>query len=182
MSDAKSPPDLSMDEILASIRRIIAEDDHAPAAQSAASGEPLCLVANGDDDILELTEAIDDSGNVRRLVTPVASPAAAEHEEPEPETGEVVTAAEPTGADDSGLIAEPVVLAASASFAQLATLPPLSSAEPQEPTVGGRPLEDVVSELLRPLLRTWLDENLPALVERLVKAEIARITERSRTA
>jgi cell pole-organizing protein PopZ len=32
-----------------------------------------------------------------------------------------------------------------------------------------------VQELLRPLLQTWLDENLPRIVERLVQAEIARI-------
>ena len=40
----------------------------------------------------------------------------------------------------------------------------------------GRTLEDFISELLRPMLKTWLDENLPAMVERLVRAEIERVS------
>lgn len=38
-----------------------------------------------------------------------------------------------------------------------------------------RTLEDLVSEMLRPMLKDWLDDNLPSLVERLVKAEIERV-------
>ncbi|WP_175493980.1 DUF2497 domain-containing protein [Microvirga guangxiensis] len=37
-------------------------------------------------------------------------------------------------------------------------------------------VEDLMKEMLRPMLKAWLDENLPALVERLVKAEIERVT------
>jgi uncharacterized protein len=40
----------------------------------------------------------------------------------------------------------------------------------------GRTLEDLVRELLRPMLKTWLDDNLPSLVERLVRAEIERVS------
>jgi cell pole-organizing protein PopZ len=40
----------------------------------------------------------------------------------------------------------------------------------------GRTLEDFIGELLRPMLKTWLDENLPAMVERLVRAEIERVS------
>jgi cell pole-organizing protein PopZ len=39
-----------------------------------------------------------------------------------------------------------------------------------------RTLEDLVTEMLRPLLKTWLDDNLPGLVERLVRAEIERVS------
>jgi uncharacterized protein len=39
-----------------------------------------------------------------------------------------------------------------------------------------RTLEDLVREMLRPLLKSWLDDNLPALVERLVRAEIERVS------
>ena len=39
-----------------------------------------------------------------------------------------------------------------------------------------RTLEDLVREMLRPLLKTWLDDNLPSLVERLVRAEIERVS------
>jgi cell pole-organizing protein PopZ len=38
-----------------------------------------------------------------------------------------------------------------------------------------RPIEDVVREMLRPMLRLWLDDNLPTIVERLVRAEIERV-------
>ena len=40
----------------------------------------------------------------------------------------------------------------------------------------GRTLQDLVRELLRPMLKSWLDDNLPTLVERLVLAEIERMT------
>ena len=46
-------------------------------------------------------------------------------------------------------------------------------------TRGGPTLEDMVREELRPLLKTWLDTNLPALVERLVRAEIERVVGRA---
>jgi cell pole-organizing protein PopZ len=39
-----------------------------------------------------------------------------------------------------------------------------------------RTLEDLVKEMLRPMLKAWLDDNLPALVERIVKAEIERVS------
>ena len=38
-----------------------------------------------------------------------------------------------------------------------------------------RTLEDLVKEMLKPMLKTWLDDNLPAMVERLVRAEIERV-------
>ena len=39
-----------------------------------------------------------------------------------------------------------------------------------------RTLEDLVKEMLRPLLKVWLDDNLPGLVERIVRAEIERVS------
>jgi cell pole-organizing protein PopZ len=39
-----------------------------------------------------------------------------------------------------------------------------------------RTLEDLVREMLRPMLKVWLDDNLPGLVERLVRAEIERVS------
>jgi cell pole-organizing protein PopZ len=43
-----------------------------------------------------------------------------------------------------------------------------------------RTLEDLVKEMLRPMLKSWLDDNLPGLVERIVKAEIERVSRGSR--
>src|SRR5690606_25132260 len=42
-------------------------------------------------------------------------------------------------------------------------------------TNNARTLEDLVKEMLRPMLKSWLDDNLPTLVERIVKAEIERV-------
>jgi cell pole-organizing protein PopZ len=42
----------------------------------------------------------------------------------------------------------------------------------------GNPLEDMIREMLRPLLKQWLDEHLPAMIDEHVKREIARITGR----
>ncbi|WP_244595477.1 PopZ family protein [Bosea lathyri] len=38
-----------------------------------------------------------------------------------------------------------------------------------------RTLEDLVKDMLKPMLKTWLDDNLPTMVERLVRAEIERV-------
>ena len=43
-------------------------------------------------------------------------------------------------------------------------------------TQNARTLEDLVREMLRPMLKTWLDDNLPGMVERLVRAEIERVS------
>ena len=43
-------------------------------------------------------------------------------------------------------------------------------------TQNARTLEDLVTEMMRPMLKTWLDDNLPGLVERIVKAEIERVS------
>ncbi len=45
--------------------------------------------------------------------------------------------------------------------------------------VATRTLEEVVMELLKPMLKAWLDENLPPLVERLVKREIVKLGHRN---
>ena len=43
-------------------------------------------------------------------------------------------------------------------------------------TQNGRTIEDLVKDMLRPMLKNWLDDNLPGLVERLVRAEIERVS------
>ena len=45
---------------------------------------------------------------------------------------------------------------------------------------GERQLQDMAQELLRPMLKQWLDSNLPPLVERLVREEIERVARRGR--
>ncbi|RYE51721.1 MAG: DUF2497 domain-containing protein, partial [Rhizobiaceae bacterium] len=43
-----------------------------------------------------------------------------------------------------------------------------------------RSYDDIAAELLRPMLQEWLDENLPTLVERLVREEIERVARGNR--
>ncbi|WP_432643861.1 PopZ family protein [Pannonibacter phragmitetus] len=42
-------------------------------------------------------------------------------------------------------------------------------------SANARTLEDLVKEMLRPMLKSWLDQNLPVMVERLVRQEIERV-------
>ena len=143
-----------MDEILASIRRILAEDEHAVAHPPARS-----RAAN---DVLDLTEVLNDDGTVRHI-----APAALMAPEPPPALpdGRIEPAApRPEGtAPQPRLVSDAASNAVAASFARLASI------------TRGEELDDLVRETLRPMLQAWLDENLPALVERLVKAEIARV-------
>jgi cell pole-organizing protein PopZ len=159
MSDDKSSPEPSMEEILASIRRILAEDE--------GGVRPMARRARATADVLDLTEAIGEDGTVRHI-----EPIARQRETAAPAVlpdGRVEPVPpRPEGASGR-LLSEPVSSAVSASLARL-------DAAPREAKRDAEPaLDDLVRETLRPLLQAWLDENLPALVERLVQAEIAHV-------
>jgi len=66
--------------------------------------------------------------------------------------------------------------AAAAAGASMGALVQVLSQRQTQIFRGGPTLEDIVREELRPLLKTWLDENLPQLVERAVRTEIERVT------
>ncbi len=177
MSDQASQ-EPTMEEILASIRRIISEDD-APAGEAAAEEEPVAAAEpvhapeipaveeEEDDGVLELTDKVETVGDLD-----VYAPAAAE-EEPEPVHAPepVAFAAEPEPPPvppGAGLVGDPAANAAAAHFGSLSS----HLLMPRD----GRTLEDVVRELLRPLLKQWLDDNLPRITEEQVKAEVERIS------
>ena len=66
--------------------------------------------------------------------------------------------------------------AAIAAFGRLETIPRKQPAGPELPLgAGGRTLEEMVRDALHPLLRAWLDDHLPDIVERLVREEIQRV-------
>jgi cell pole-organizing protein PopZ len=162
-----------MEEILASIRRIISEDD-APVADAEAEPEEVVAEAapapeiptvpdDEDDGVLELTDKVETLGDLD-----VYTPAAAE-EEPEPDVeAEAFVEPEYIPQPGEGLVGDPAAAAAAAAFGALSS----SILMPKD----GRTLEDVVRELLRPLLKQWLDTNLPTIVETQVKAEVERIS------
>jgi cell pole-organizing protein PopZ len=170
MSDNNQEP--TMEEILASIRRIISEDD-APAEEEAAPAAvaaplPVLDEPAAEDDILELTDRIDEPMDeevpldmndleVIEPFEPVFPPGPRVEELP---------AFEPI-APDEHLVGAPAASSAASSFGALERSILMPAA--------GRTLEDVVREMLRPMLKAWLDENLPSIVEAQVSAEVERI-------
>src|SRR5262249_59955532 len=88
-----------------------------------------------------------------------------------PAPAERSTPAEPAATEQRAtserLLSPATTVALDAAFNTLA-----QTAQPRR----GRTLEELVSELMRPMLKTWLDENLPAIVERLGRAENERIS------
>lgn len=173
MSD-QSSQEPTMEEILASIRRIISEDD-APAEPEAAPAPPPApepvYEAPVEDDVLELTDPISPVPEPEPVESvgdlDVYSPAA-----PEPEPAPVYTPPAPAPAFNRDEVADNLVGDHAAGLAASA-FGSLSSAllMPKD----ARTLEDVVRELLRPLLKEWLDQNLPRIVEAKVEEEVHRI-------
>ena len=176
-----------MEDILASIRRILNEDEVAPASPEAAppapTSAPLAPNAGGsggseDDGVLVLDEAM--------LVTPPPVSGAV----PEPpvmapmmaEPALVAMASPPVVATPgpvtgAGLLAPESAAAAASSVGAL--LRTISEERSSLVHRGGPTIEDLVREELRPLLKMWLDQHLPPLVERLVRQEIERVTGRA---
>jgi len=155
-----------MEDILASIRRILSEDE-APAAggQSKPTPAPTSGVGAGQaasDGVLVLDQSMMVSDPAREA-EPVVAPAP-------PPIG--IPAAE---LPPPGLVAPEAAAAAASSVGSLVRT--LSERRVQV-RADGPTIEDVVREELRPLLKAWLDANLPPLVERLVRAEIERVVGR----
>ena len=167
MADAPTTaPEPSMEEILASIRRIISDDKEEPPSPPE---EPL-----------ELTQELQDDGSVVDLAEPEPEPEPEPPPPPPPPPPVVEPVIEPT----PPLVSEHVATEAASSLHTLANtveIEELSSA-PRNSYIGNgaRTLEDMVLELMRPLLRQWLDQNLPPIVDRLVQKEIERISRRSK--
>jgi cell pole-organizing protein PopZ len=155
MADAQEPPvagqEPSMEEILASIRKIITDETPAPEANGATQ------------EVVELTQVVQDDGSVVDIKN---------EPPPEPPPPEPPLAAEPTVDKAAHALSS---LERTVEIERLASIPhtitPLGN--------GMRTLEDMVIELMRPLLKDWLDQNLPATVDRLVQKEIERISRKA---
>lgn len=183
----------SMEEILASIRRIIS-DDEVKAAEAKAQPKPdddiSALLAGAaavhdpaaaqpkpvEDDVLDLgaeaslvTEspiAVSPPANDAQDVEFVEpAPVAVAPAEPAPPVQLVPPAPQP-GLDMAQLLSDQASNSVASAFGQLANTVLTNNA---------RTLEDLVKDMLKPMLKSWLDDNLPAMVERLVRAEIERV-------
>jgi cell pole-organizing protein PopZ len=190
MPDAKSHSEPSMEEIIASISRVIAEDIH-PGRRRVGEvqlGGKVPPVPREGGDVLELTQVVNEDGSVRRITprvaakaAPLADPVMASGSPAVNVTGRIepqVHVASESTLDPvrERLLSTATAGAAAAAFAQLGALPRDRHRERELPPDGAeRTLGDVVREMLRPMLQSWLDEHLPGIVERLVREEIARV-------
>jgi cell pole-organizing protein PopZ len=173
----------SMEDILASIRRIIADDQEAMDSGEAFEPMSAPIVSSPLKTVLDLTE---------RHVQPLRSESGLAGDG----FSQVKNFAADDGAQDFGegllstlLGKDPVSESAAPQVqAQVVSTNTLLSAQASASIAGSfdklsstlmpsrsQALEDLMKEMLRPMLKTWLDQNLPALVERLVQAEIERI-------
>ena len=184
---AANASDPSMEEILASIRRIL-DDDEVPALSADGAG-PVPV----DDDVLLLDQSMmvpaaeptqPASMDLARLPAHTVPPAPEPHaadlpvlESPMPEvsrTQEPGPALSPATLPE--LIAPETAAAAASSVGTLVRT--LAAGRATQIYGGGPTLEDMVRAELRPMLKQWLDEYLPPLVERLVRTEIERVVSR----
>src|SRR5271170_4188494 len=177
MSEAKGQQhEPSMEEILASIRRIIAEDGDTAAPPAAAKPTEKSPEEPPQEEVLELTEVVEPDGSVVSLAA-AAAERAAEAQPPAPEP--MVQTEEPLRRPElvpppAPMPAEAIVSAATAaasvaSLSQIAALSGRGERTDIPLGAGHLTLEMLVREELRPILKDWLDRNLPEMVERLVK-------------
>lgn len=193
-----------MEEILASIRRIISEDDApaetapvaaAPEPEPEAEAEPEPVVSSAlmdetpsmeepaasEDDVLELTDAYEAPAaeSLGDLDISAAEPF------PGAPVSESVFIEEPTKVHTpehpavpttgyDSLVGDSAAASAASAFAGFAST--LRKPDPMESTTGSGPtVDELARSLLRPMLKEWLDANLPAIVEAQVRKEVERI-------
>ncbi|HYR64920.1 MAG TPA: DUF2497 domain-containing protein [Reyranella sp.] len=186
MSDSRSANnDPSMDDILASIRKIIS-DDEARAQVSGRQGNNQQAPSQPSDhpaspsDVLLLTDLIEDPNSAAEGAGPSVIPLpridpANAAEMPQPSVGPPA---------DASLIGAAGAGAATSALGRLSQAVKDSVPSPAAPDPGpamnsnGKTVEDLVKEMLRPMLKEWLDRNLPPMVERYVEREIVRLTRR----
>jgi len=177
-----------MEEILSSIKRIIAEEDAAPpprpprrASSSNAPSAGAREIAD-DDHILELTDALPGDSDASVEAVPVREePVMPAPAKPAKAEAAKVEKAEPKSARAKPAPAAPVapsVLSPDSAKAARESLVHLSKLLIRPDDAQSNTLEGLVREMLRPMLKDWLDANLPTLVEGMVKREIDRISGR----
>lgn len=185
MENAQSEP--SMEEILASIRKIISEDDDdqgaAAPAKSQAQAKPAPAQASPQGDARPERRAPEPfnvqgpSDEPMTLTTPEpveTKEAPAPQSEPEStETMKQDVAAAMEHESEEDILDRTTAEVASQAFRNLSQSVRVSEGP-------GKTLEDIVTEMLRPMIKQWLDANLPAIVEEKVEEEVQRVARRRR--
>lgn len=190
MADKTPEQEPSIEEILASIRQIISDDDEkdssetapapvaAPPVKKDAPAAPMAALEDEaeEEDVLELTETLDSPPEDR----PVFDVDLKDHVEeeatpPMPPAKEVETAmpkqAMPETPAGGDILTEAARSATISSMAKLAGNMPIT----RHREYGNITLEDLVREMLHPMLKDWLSDNLPPMVERMVQKELEKL-------
>jgi uncharacterized protein len=180
MGDLSAEP--SMEEILSSIKRIIAEEGEAPgrarrAGRQSAAGDAQAAPVAPADGVLELSDPMP--------ATPAAVELARRGQAQPPQ--HYVPAAQPVEAAPADTSPpaqpapaapiEPPIISPAAADASRGALSSLARMRIRGETGGETTLDGLVREMLRPMLREWLDQHLPELVEAMVAKEIERIAQ-----
>ena len=191
MSTDKNDQEPSMEEILSSIRRIIADDQDEDAAGRKPEAEPAKGKATqppivgpapapdpAEDDVLELTQVVGST-----VAAPAPSLDADELElEPDDEPGPVPAPPKPAAAKPEGpeeaLVSAPAAAASASAFARLARAA-AGGAPTASRGIADKTVEAFLTELLRPMLKDWLDQHLESVVERVVEQEVKKLARRA---
>ena len=176
MSENPSEQEPSIEEILSSIRQIISDDDD----DSVDVGD------SAEDDVLELTEAIEEEPpEVEVAPDPIEEEIDIVMEdtvEEEPEK-ELAPAPRPPVEEPAPSVAElsSEILSDDTKAAAVSSISKLAGAMPigRTGSYSGVTLEDIVRELLTPMLKDWTDDNLADMVERIVQKELGKIARRA---
>ena len=158
MSDNQSEQEPSIEEILASIRQIISDDDEQPEEKldSPVREENNDVFELTEDDLAKMDEPEEDEIEFRDPV---------EEEPPMP----------PKQPAPTDILSSSTQSAALDSLTKLTTKMPIERSRSYD----GVTLEDIVRELLHPMLREWMDDNLPPMVERIVQRELEKLARRA---
>lgn len=227
---AEFEEDMSMEEILSSIRKYVI-DEKEPALPASATSHALSSPTH-DEDVIELRQPLDEPGTVAKkdqqptapaVVTPILSAAAAkpsmaatlaanipsppmsqpqtsiqekrQHHTPfrsaqypfhpmpplptqptnTPEPSKINTSLD---SPEESLISAKTASDVTQSLARLAEITQQSTSEKKPALKGDTTLEQLITEVTKPLIKTWLDQNLAPLVETMVSKEIERISRR----
>ncbi|PCJ44713.1 MAG: hypothetical protein COA81_00100 [Alphaproteobacteria bacterium] len=184
MSETEGQEEPTMEEILASIRKIISEDDveegeeakvtePEPEPEAVVEPEPepdMDIELEQDDQVLELTEEAEEEPEPEVEPEPEAEPEPEVEPEPVAATATEMAIDDVDPADDEDLLMSDE--SASLAMDQFGVLSDLLTTGYQG---AGNTLEDLVREMLKPMLKVWLDKNLPPIVERMIAKEIARL-------
>lgn len=192
MSENQTEQEPSIEEILASIRQIISDDEEDQGEESktepAEAKEEVVEdpIRHKNNDVLELTEAdlVDEEEVAEEEPEEVSrAPVPDMDIEMVDRDDEDIIGFDQADEDVSGIedVVPSEILSSSVQAATMSSLSKLTKQMPidRSRSYDGTTLEDIVRELLHPMLREWMDDHLPRMVERIVQKELEKLARRA---